>query len=81
MLNLADDYYEVAVTGPDAKDKLAELHQYYIPNKLVAASVKGSSLPLLENRAVLDKTLIYVCVNNSCKLPVSEISLAVKQMR
>jgi len=33
---------------------------------------------LLKNRFVEGTTLIYVCVNKACKLPVSEVSKAIE---
>ena len=55
-----------------------ELNTSYLPNALVAGSSKESTKPLLKYRYIDDETLIYVCVNNSCKLPVSEVSEALK---
>ena len=45
---------------------------------LKLGSLKKSTNPLLKYRYIDDETLIYVCVNNSCKLPVSEVSEALK---
>ena len=50
----------------------------YIPNKLIAGSASENNMPLLENRYNPKNTLIYVCVNKACKLPVSEVSEAMK---
>ena len=71
-LNYTYPFYEVAITGKDAFTKLSELNSVYIPDKIIAGSIGESALPLLTNRYIEDKTLIYVCVNNTCKLPVSE---------
>lgn len=70
MLNFSFDYYELAILGKEAKIKLKELNETYIPNKLVAGDVISSESALLKNRYVEDKTLIYACINNSCKYPV-----------
>jgi len=37
-------------------------------------------LPLLKNKYVKGETMIYVCVNKSCKLPVSKVSDAIEQI-
>ena len=81
MLNYTEPYYEIAILGDDAFDKISELNKHYIPNKIIAGSIKEEPLPLLENRYVSDKTLIYVCVNKSCKLPVLEVKDAINQMK
>ena len=78
MLNYSNPYYEVAIVGADAKQKIAELNKTYIPNKLIAGSTKENSMPLLENRYNPNNTLIYVCVNRACKLPVAEVKDAIK---
>ncbi|GGX13875.1 thioredoxin domain-containing protein [Aquimarina muelleri] len=70
MLNFSFDYYELAITGEDAKIKLKEINETYIPNKLVAGDTTESESALLKSRFVEGKTLIYLCVNNACKYPV-----------
>jgi uncharacterized protein YyaL (SSP411 family) len=81
MMNYTNPYFEVAISGKDVMQKLNELHQTYLPNILIAASNKESNQPLLQNRYVEDETLIYVCVNNSCKLPVIETAEAIKLLK
>ena len=78
MLNYATPFYEVAIVGEDAKQKIRELNKTYIPNKLIAGSTSENTMPLLENRYNPDNTLIYVCVNKACKMPVSEVNKAIK---
>ncbi len=81
MLNLSGDYYEIAIVGEDANAKVKEFNAQYIPNKLIVGSTTDSKLYLLENRYAENQTLIYVCVNSACKLPVSEVADAVKQLK
>ena len=76
MANFQDNFYEVVVVGKDASKKIAELNARYLPNILIAGSTSESKKPLLNYRYIDGETLIYVCVNNSCKLPVSNISKA-----
>jgi len=75
------EFYEVAIVGKDANKIRMELNKYYIPNKLYIGSNKESKLPLLQNKFVAGETMIYVCVNKSCQLPVSEVGEAVKQLQ
>ncbi|WP_317044368.1 thioredoxin domain-containing protein [Confluentibacter citreus] len=81
MLNYAHPYYEVAIVGKDAKQKIAELNKHYVPNKLIAASTTENNLPLLESRYNPQETFIYVCVNKACKLPVKEVSKALEFLK
>ena len=77
MLNYTNNYYEVAIVGTDVTKKIKALNSYYLPNKLIIGSDTENNLPLLQNRFVEGKTLIYVCVNKACKLPVEEVEKAV----
>ena len=77
MLNYTFPYYEVAIVGNDVFSKLSYLNSTYIPNKLIAGSYKENSSPLLKNRYQENKTLIYVCIDNTCKMPVSEVEKAI----
>lgn len=77
MLNYTNNYYQVAIIGSEIKEKVKDLNTHYLPNKLITGSKTKNKLPLLKNRFVDGKTLIYVCVNKACKLPVSEVDKAV----
>ena len=79
-MNLAGDFYEIAITGEKVMDKLTELNQYYIPNKLVAGSKEESKLSLLEYKYNAGETTIYVCVDGACQLPVNQVKDALSQI-
>lgn len=81
MLNYTNYYYEVAIVGENAKEKLIALNKTYIPNKLIAGSNLENDLPLLKGRYSEDKTRIYVCVNKACKFPVVEVDKAIDLMK
>ena len=76
--NYKNNYFEIVVVGRDAKNKIEELNTTYLPNALVAGSTTESEKPLINYRYVENETLIYVCVNNRCKLPVSSVSEALE---
>lgn len=80
MLHLACPFYEVAVVGKSVDEKLLALHKHYFPNMIFALSETASGLPLLQNRHKEGETLIYVCRNNACQLPVNNVPDAIKQM-
>ena len=82
MINFSSNYYEVAVSGVDALDKIKEINQVYIPNKLIAGSIGISNLPLMEGRHSNDKeTVIYVCVDGSCRQPETNVENAIKMIK
>jgi hypothetical protein len=78
MLNYTNNYYEVAIAGTNAFSKIHELNETYVPNKILAATETENEMPLLLNRFNDDETMIFVCVNKACKLPVSEVEDALK---
>tara|TARA_R110002072_G_scaffold303113_1_gene494113 strand:+ start:2905 stop:4983 length:2079 start_codon:yes stop_codon:yes gene_type:complete len=74
-------YYEIVIAGKDAKEKLKDIQATYIPNAVVAGSTEKSNSYLLQGRFQEDRTLIYVCVNNACRLPVAEVADALKTIK
>ncbi len=81
LLGHAYPYYEIVVVGDNAEELLNELQKEYIPNALFAGSTVESELPLFEDRYVAGETYIYVCFNQTCKLPVRTVTEALQQLR
>jgi uncharacterized protein len=71
--------FEVAVMGNEALQKSHELQQLYLPTSIFMGGTQ-ENLPLLENKLVAGKTMIYVCRDKVCKLPVQEVEKALSQM-
>ncbi|MBK6835825.1 MAG: thioredoxin domain-containing protein [Bacteroidetes bacterium] len=74
QLELQLPFKEIAITGKEAKKYFTELNKQYLPNVVFAVSHKISDLPLLKDRLVDGKTLIYVCENNACNLPLENVA-------
>ena len=54
---------------------------FIFPRKVVAASAIESDLPLLQYKTEINgKTAIYVCYNKTCKLPVTDLDVALTQI-
>jgi len=62
---------EIAIVGNEAVSRANELQKSYLPVSVFAGGAI-ENLPLLQNRYAKDKTMIYVCVDKSCSLPVTE---------
>ena len=77
MLKNVFQKQELVIVGDDAANLRANLNDYYLPNVLVAGSLKQSNLPLVNGRYVEGKTLIYVCKDKACKMPVETIEEAI----
>ena len=68
---------EIVIVGPDYEDVRMDLERFFVPNKVVAGGVLPSNLPLLEGRMDTDgQTIIYVCFNKTCQLPVHSVEEA-----
>ncbi len=81
LLEHAYPFYEIVGVGANAKELLDAMHTEYIPNALFAGSITKSDLPLFEDRFVAGETYIYVCYNNTCKLPVKTVTEALQQLK
>ncbi|WP_010518445.1 thioredoxin domain-containing protein [Croceivirga radicis] len=76
-----NNFYEIAIVGEAYKEIGRELGKEYIPNSiLVATKDDQSPIELLQNRHVPGETLIYVCIEGSCKLPVTSSGEVLKQL-
>jgi len=65
---------EIALVGRDFLKFRKEVDSRYYPNKILTGTSSESQLPLLENRVVKsDETLIFVCYNKTCQLPVKTV--------
>jgi len=71
---------EVVFTGKQALKLNRKFEQNYT-TALVAGSIGKNEMPLLKDRFIPGKTLIYVCENKSCKLPVKSVDEAMLQLR
>ena len=74
-------FYEVAVVGDSAIEKKKLLQSNYLPNSVFAGALNSGELDLVKNRYQEDQTLIYICLQGSCKLPVESIDETLAQLR
>ena len=82
MMNFTLPFVECVITGPQADEKRKSISGSYLPDLIFAGgSQKESSLPLLEDRFQSGKTLIYICSNKTCKLPVENPQDAVELLK
>lgn len=81
LTNFKNSFYEVVVTGPDAFRKARALNAHYLPNKVVAATDSLDEKPLFKSRFNPDKTLLFVCVDNTCQQPIETITETLKTIK
>lgn len=78
LKNYQNKFYEIVVVGPEAISVANEFNLRYMPNSMIAGSTTPGEAPLLKGRYAEGRTMIYVCVNNTCKLPVDNVDAAVQ---
>ena len=72
---------EIALVGKDFLKFRKEIDSRYYPNKILSGTEKESQLPLLDNRtSEPDETLIFVCYDKTCQLPVKSVEEAFLQL-
>ncbi len=74
-----DEPFQIAIVGEKANEIRKQFSNHFLPNCLVVGSFDSAiSIPLLEGKYLKDETLIYVCQNKTCQLPVNSIEEALK---
>jgi len=76
LLNEVNGINEIAIMGFDLQEIKHELNNIYIPNKITLGGTK-SELPLLKDKQS-QETKIYICLNNTCQLPVRTVAEAIE---
>jgi len=71
---------EVVISGPHAEAIRKELHTHLLPFIVTVGTTSSGTLPLLEGRDAKKETLIYVCFNKTCQLPVTTVAQALEQL-
>lgn len=72
---------EIAIVGEEYLQFRKEVDAHYYPNKILTGTSSESKVPLLENRtAKEDETLIFICYDKTCQLPVNSVEEAFLQL-
>jgi len=81
LLNRSHNFYEVAIVGKDADQMRNDLQKNYLPNSLfLGSTAENTELELLESKWMEDQTTVYVCLDQMCKAPTSDLSKAMEQL-
>jgi len=73
-------FLEVVVVGENAKDIIAEIDNFQLPNTMLIGTEEKNELAVFKGRYVEGETLIYICQNKTCKLPVRSVEDFLNQM-
>ncbi|MDQ3111691.1 MAG: thioredoxin domain-containing protein [Bacteroidota bacterium] len=80
QLHVVFPFREVVIVGKTVDKTMEVFRKSYLPNQIFAGSPGPSELPLLQNRFIDGKTLIYVCENNTCQLPMEDAAEVVRRL-
>lgn len=64
---------EIALIGPEYLSYLQKLLALYLPHSLLMASPVENEFPLIKGKIINSHTLIYLCKNYACQMPVDSI--------
>jgi uncharacterized protein YyaL (SSP411 family) len=81
MLKIVEPYFEIIVSGTEAKTKLQQMQTGFQPHVLWAFSSTESDVPVLKDRFANNQTLIYVCEEGTCQLPVEKPEKALELIK
>ena len=76
LLDQINTPFEIAIVGENALELRNELASNYLGNSILLGSKKEENLDLLKSKYIEDATMIFVCQNKVCKLPVEEVAAA-----
>ncbi|PLX10615.1 MAG: thioredoxin domain-containing protein [Marinilabiliales bacterium] len=76
---LSNGLPEIAILGDNFEIINKEIQQEYLPLSIFMGG-QSEDLPLLKNRLVEGKSMIYVCRNKTCKLPAETVAEALNQI-
>lgn len=72
LLDHINTPFEIAIVGENALKIRNELASNYLGNSIILGSKKEENLDLLKSKYIENATMIYVCQNKVCKLPVED---------
>jgi uncharacterized protein len=78
---LQEGFTQIIICGNNASEWKQQLNQQYIPNSLVIALSKPSStVPLMAEKLFSDETVVYICRNKTCSLPMRSVEEVKKSL-
>ncbi|MAZ27410.1 MAG: thioredoxin domain-containing protein [Cytophagaceae bacterium] len=80
LLNFTHPFNEIVIAGPKARELKKELDKSYLPSAIKVFALSEIGLDILKNRFAGGDTLIYVCRDYTCKLPVRTVKEALEAL-
>ncbi|MBD3582402.1 thioredoxin domain-containing protein [Flavobacterium sp. D33] len=80
FLNFSDKQRELAICSESALADVPEINSRYLPHVTIAGTSVPSNLPFMENRFSPGRNLYYICRNQSCQLPETDLESLLKNL-
>jgi uncharacterized protein YyaL (SSP411 family) len=71
-MHYSEENKELAICGDSALEYSKKINAIYLPNVILAGTVKISNLPFLKDRFDINQTLFYLCQNRTCGTPTDD---------
>ena len=81
LMRMVYPSYITAITGDEAMEKRKAFLKRFLPHVSFAGSKESSTVPVLKGRHKSHQTLIHVCREHECLLPVDESKKALELLR
>jgi len=78
---MSSESVEIIITGKKAKQFLKQLNTEFLPGVTLFAAENENNLAIFNNRFSNEKTLIYICRNKTCNMPVESVEEALNLMK
>lgn len=73
-------FFEIVIAGKAALQFREDLGKKYEPFSLVMGTTHTATLPMVVEKLSSEKTLIHVCVEKTCRMPVNSVAEALKML-
>jgi uncharacterized protein YyaL (SSP411 family) len=79
LLQFTCPSFQLAIVGEQVEKQHHTLLKEYLPNTLFCGG-SDLRLPILEDKSMLDKTMLYVCTDGACLMPTEDLDEVRKQL-
>ena len=81
ILNRNANKCEIIIVGNNKTEQLHKVLHAYIPNKILQSTNEDLNMPLTTKKYVFNKTLLYLCLNSTCKYPYDEANSLLRDIK
>jgi hypothetical protein len=79
-MNYSEENKELAICGDSALEYSKKTNTIYLPNVVLAGTLKISNLPFLKDRFTANETLFYLCQNKTCSAPIADFQEIISKL-